>query len=129
MRRRSAQYGVNVCTLANAALLLRALPLTILLTAAPAAVLAGDPAAGQGERAARLLGAASALREALGAPQPAQDKADVEQAVVDARAALGEAAWAAAFAAGQAMMLQEAIAEALAEANAPLTASEPRDVP
>jgi predicted ATPase/DNA-binding XRE family transcriptional regulator len=86
-------------------------------------------AAGQGERAARLLGAASALREALGAPQPAQDKADVEQAVVDARAALGEAAWAAAFAAGQAMMLQEAIAEALAEANAPLTASEPRDVP
>jgi transglycosylase-like protein with SLT domain len=50
MRRRSAQDGVDVCTLANMALLLRALSLAILLTAAPAAVLAGDPAAGQGER-------------------------------------------------------------------------------
>jgi len=70
-------------------------------------------ATGQGERAARLLGAAAALREPLDAPPLAQDRADVEQAVAPARAALGEDAWAAAFASGQALSLEEAIAYAL----------------
>jgi hypothetical protein len=37
--------------------------------------------------------------------------------VAAARAALGEEAWAAAFAAGQALTLEEAIAEALGEAG------------
>jgi hypothetical protein len=73
--------------------------------------------AGQGERAARLLGAAAALREALGAPQPAQDRADMEQAVAAVRGALGEKTWVAAFEAGQALTLEEAIAEALSEAG------------
>ena len=72
--------------------------------------------AGQGERAARLLGAAAAVRETIGAPQPPQEQTDVEQAVAAARAALGEEAWAAAYAAGRALSLEQAIAEALARA-------------
>jgi TPP-dependent trihydroxycyclohexane-1,2-dione (THcHDO) dehydratase len=72
--------------------------------------------AGHGVRAARLLGAAMAQREALEAPQPANEQADVAQAVATARAALGEEAWAAAFAAGRALTLEEALAEALAPA-------------
>jgi non-specific serine/threonine protein kinase len=71
-------------------------------------------AARQGERAARLLGAAAALRETLGVPQPRSQQAEVEQAVVAARAALGEEAWAAAFASGRTLSLEQAIAEALA---------------
>jgi non-specific serine/threonine protein kinase len=74
-------------------------------------------AVGQGERAARLLGAAEALRETLGAPLPHQEQADVEQAVAAARAALGEEAWTAAFAAGRALSPEQAIAEALGEAR------------
>jgi predicted ATPase/class 3 adenylate cyclase/Tfp pilus assembly protein PilF len=71
--------------------------------------------AGQGARTARLLGAAAAVRETLGAPQPPDERADIEQAVAAARAALGEDAWAAAYAAGQALTLEEAIAEELEE--------------
>ena len=74
--------------------------------------------AGLSERAARLLGAASALREALGTPQPPQEQAETEQATAAARSTLGEAAWAAAFAAGRALPLERAIAEALDEDEA-----------
>ncbi|MBF6592054.1 MAG: hypothetical protein IVW57_16215 [Ktedonobacterales bacterium] len=69
--------------------------------------------AGRGARAARLLGTAAVLREELGTPQPAGERADVDRAVAAARAALGEEAWAAAFAAGQALTRERAIAEAL----------------
>jgi predicted ATPase/transcriptional regulator with XRE-family HTH domain len=72
---------------------------------------------GQGERAARLLGAAVATRETIGAPQPAEDWADLEQAVAAARAALGEEAWMAAYMAGHALTLEQAVAEALDEAG------------
>jgi predicted ATPase/transcriptional regulator with XRE-family HTH domain len=71
--------------------------------------------AGQGKLAARLLGAAASVREALGAPQPAQEKAEVEQTLAAVRAALGEEAWQATFAAGRGLTLEEAIAEALGE--------------
>ncbi len=74
-------------------------------------------AAGQGARAARLLGAAAAARETIGAPQPAPEQADVKDAVAAARAALGEATWSAAFASGKALALEMAVAEALGEAN------------
>jgi hypothetical protein len=67
--------------------------------------------AGKGERAARLLGAAARVRETIGAPQPPQEQADV--AVAAARAALGEEAWAAAYAGGEALSLEQALAEAL----------------
>jgi hypothetical protein len=73
--------------------------------------------AGRGERAARLLGAAEALRETLGAPIPPHERADVERAVADARTTLGEEVWAQALAAGRALTLAQAIAEALDDAG------------
>jgi predicted ATPase/class 3 adenylate cyclase len=71
----------------------------------------------QEHRAARLLGAAAMQREAIGttplmAYSPTE-RAHIEATIASARAALGEAGWAAAFAAGQALTLEEAIAEAL----------------
>jgi DNA-binding NarL/FixJ family response regulator len=68
---------------------------------------------GRYERAVRLHSAAEALREAIGAPMP-RHHALYEQAVATARAGLGEAWFAAAWAAGRALPLAEAIAEALA---------------
>jgi tetratricopeptide (TPR) repeat protein len=73
-----------------------------------------DAAQGRSERAARLLGAAAAARERIGMRRSmAVSTTDDIEAVAAARAALGEEAWAAAFAAGQALSLEEAIAEAL----------------
>jgi predicted ATPase/class 3 adenylate cyclase/Tfp pilus assembly protein PilF len=74
-------------------------------------------AAGRGARAARLLGAAATVRQTLGVPQPPLEREDTEQAVATARAALGEDAWMAAFAAGQALSLERAIAEVLGESG------------
>jgi tetratricopeptide (TPR) repeat protein len=74
-------------------------------------------AAGRGELAARLLGAAAAQREKSGAMLTSAEQADVEQAVASARATLGEEAWSAAFVAGYALSPEEAVAEALAEGN------------
>jgi predicted ATPase/class 3 adenylate cyclase len=67
------------------------------------------------ERAARLLGAVVAFRERIGMRRPMDvlTAADIEAVVTPARAALGEAMWAVAFAAGRALTLEEAIAEAL----------------
>jgi predicted ATPase/class 3 adenylate cyclase/DNA-binding XRE family transcriptional regulator len=70
---------------------------------------------GRGRDAARMLGLAAKLRESIGFPQPPVEAEETESAVADARAAIGEAAWAAAFAAGRALSLEEAIAEALGE--------------
>jgi predicted ATPase/class 3 adenylate cyclase len=78
--------------------------------------LAGVAAAeGQLARAARLFGAAQGLLEAMGVVVPLAERAasghDCNMAAV--RAALGEASFAAAWAAGQALPLERAIAEAL----------------
>jgi hypothetical protein len=74
-----------------------------------AAALGGAP-----ERAARLWGAAERLREAIGCrPAPAA-RATYERALAAARAQLGEEAFAAAWAAGGALTLEQAIDEALA---------------
>jgi predicted ATPase/class 3 adenylate cyclase/Tfp pilus assembly protein PilF len=70
--------------------------------------------AGRGARAAHLLGVATAARGMIGAPQPPSERADKEEAMAAARAALGEEAWAAAFTAGQELSLEEAVADALA---------------
>jgi predicted ATPase/class 3 adenylate cyclase len=67
--------------------------------------------------AARLLGAATASRERIGMRRPMDTPttADIEVGVAPARAALGEQAWNAAYEAGKALSLEEAIAEALGE--------------
>jgi ATP/maltotriose-dependent transcriptional regulator MalT len=94
-------------------------------------------AAGGNELAVRLLGAATAWREASGAPLPPNERRDYEAVLATARAALGEEACAAAQLRGRAMPLEQAIGAALsvpvphisapgarAEAQAEETASE-----
>jgi hypothetical protein len=71
-------------------------------------------ATGQAELGARLLGAASALDEALGVVPAPNDRVKREHAGDGARAVLGEAAFKTAWVGGRALSLEEAIAEALA---------------
>jgi predicted ATPase len=66
-------------------------------------------AQGQPERAARLFGAAEALREVLAAPLPPNERADYDRSVAGVRAALDEAMFAAGWAAGRALTLEQAI--------------------
>ena len=68
----------------------------------------------QPERAARLLGAAWALRDALGVPVAPADRPREERTVAEARAALGEDGVAAAIAAGRALTAEEMDHEARA---------------
>jgi tetratricopeptide (TPR) repeat protein len=77
------------------------------------AVVAG--AKQQAARAARLFGAAEVLRESIGMPVSPSDSADFDRNVAAARAQLDEAAFAAAWAAGRALPLEQAIVEALGE--------------
>ena len=72
-------------------------------------------AAGQGEvaRAARLWGAAEALRRVLGAPLPPTEGAKFAPMVVAAQAQVDPVTWAAAWAEGRAMPLEQAVAYAL----------------
>jgi non-specific serine/threonine protein kinase len=79
------------------------------------AVATVEAAQGKPERAARLMGAAAALRDALGAGLYPIDRPATERTTELARVALGEEAFAAAYAAGRALSLEEAIAEALEE--------------
>ncbi len=72
-------------------------------------------ARGQPEGAARLLGATEALRQAITAPMGAADRADYEQSVALAQARLDEHTFAAAWAEGRAMTMEQAIAYALAD--------------
>jgi predicted ATPase/class 3 adenylate cyclase len=76
--------------------------------------LAGVVAA-QGEPAwaARLWGAAEAVREVIGVPIPPVERANYERAVAAARAQLGKKAFAAAWAEGRATPLEQGIANAL----------------
>ena len=78
------------------------------------AVIAGKR--GQAERAARVLGAVEELNETLGAPWSPAEPAQFERAMVSVRATLGEAGFAAAWAAGRALPLEQTIAEAAAVA-------------
>ncbi len=67
---------------------------------------------GEPDRAARLWGAAAALREVIGAPVPPPDRAGHDEAVAGVRALLGDDAFAAAVAAGRALAPEEAAAAA-----------------
>jgi hypothetical protein len=69
-------------------------------------------AVGRAEPAARLFGAERALRTGVAAPWFVER---YEQDVAAARAARGEAAFAAAWAEGQAMTLEQAVADALGD--------------
>ncbi len=66
------------------------------------------------ERAARLFGAAAAGRVALGTPRAPAERAAYDRRVAVVRAALGEEQFARAWAEGQAMTLEQAVASALA---------------
>jgi hypothetical protein len=70
-------------------------------------------ALGQPERTARLFGAAAAIREALGTTTAQSPIGDPSEGVRAARAALGEADFAAAWAEGRAMTLEQAVDAAL----------------
>lgn len=69
-------------------------------------------AAGQPGTAARLLGAAEALRERLGVPLLPTDRADYDHAVEQAQAGMDEQSFRSAWAAGRLLTPDEAIAEA-----------------
>ncbi|MFI6418142.1 BTAD domain-containing putative transcriptional regulator [Streptomyces sp. NPDC050842] len=68
--------------------------------------------AGRARGAALLLGAAAALRSSTGAPLPPAERADVDRTEAAARAALGEAAFATAFAHGGSLTHDSAVSEA-----------------
>src|SRR5579859_159542 len=72
-------------------------------------------AQGRAERAARLVAAAEALRETLGASRPEGYGPLHDRLLTGLRTRLGEAAFDDAWAAGRAMLLDEAVAEALDE--------------
>jgi DNA-binding CsgD family transcriptional regulator/predicted ATPase len=74
--------------------------------------LAGIAAAGQAERATRLLAAAAAARQALGAPLPAGGRAAYQHAVEGARGALEASQFAAAWEVGRVLTLDEACTQA-----------------
>jgi tetratricopeptide (TPR) repeat protein len=75
---------------------------------------------GNPERAVRLLGAAAALREAIGEALHTVERAEFEGSLAAARAALGEQKFAAAWAEGQALRLDEAIRVAFEECESPI---------
>ena len=70
---------------------------------------------GQAERGAKLLGAAEALLEAIGAVMSADDRIVYEQGVASARAQLSEEVFEKAWAEGRAMSMEKAVEYALEE--------------
>ena len=78
------------------------------------------------ERVVRLLGAARAMRERIDEPSSPSRRASLERLSEAARAALGEQACAAAWAAGRAMPPEQAAVEALADREVAPTGRTPR---
>lgn len=68
---------------------------------------------GAHERAARLLAAADAIRKAGGVTVAPDERVDEERLLDTVRAGLGREAFAAAWAAGRALPIEQAVAEAL----------------
>ncbi len=91
------------------------------------AAAAGD--AGQPERAARLAGAAEAMREAVGASLKPRSRAAHDRAVAAARAGLGESGFAVAWAAGRANTPEQAIAEAARVSTSPVSETRSTSAP
>ena len=84
-------------------------------------IMAGGTGAGGGARkAARLWGAAGALREEMGVPLQSENGKVLDPWIAAVRSVLGEAAWQAALAEGRAMLPEQAIEYSLsAEEPAP----------
>jgi hypothetical protein len=79
---------------------------------------------GETRRAAQLYGAAEALRQAMSSPLSPGDQAKQDLIINDLRSQLGEVDFSAAWNAGQAMLVEEAVAFALeGVAHAQLTNS------
>jgi tetratricopeptide (TPR) repeat protein len=72
------------------------------------------------QRGVRLLAAAAALRQAMGTPVRLVDRPTIENALAVGRAGLGKEGFAAAWAEGRALPLDEAVALALEDTNAAL---------
>jgi hypothetical protein len=68
---------------------------------------------GRAVRAARLFGAAEAIREEISAPLPPVQRAAYDRSVAAVRAALHEASFMAAWDAGRAMSLDQGVQDAL----------------
>jgi DNA-binding CsgD family transcriptional regulator/tetratricopeptide (TPR) repeat protein len=90
-------------------------------------------AGGEAERAARLFGAAGALREAIGVPPDPPMRTLEEPFLLGARSQLEEGAWTKAWEEGQAMSMDRAIDYALSEEEpsmtTPSSTSEQRSAP
>jgi non-specific serine/threonine protein kinase len=85
-------------------------------------------AAGESARAARLFGAAGAVRERSGATSLPLWRAEHERNLAATRARLGEEAFAAAWAAGRSLAVEEAIEEALRDRGSAPEAATPTDI-
>jgi predicted ATPase/DNA-binding SARP family transcriptional activator/DNA-binding CsgD family transcriptional regulator len=81
----------------------------------------GAGAQGQAHRAARLWGAAEALREEIGVPLQPEDRKLLDPYLAAARFSMGEVAWQAALAEGRAMMPGQTIEYALSAEEADLS--------
>ena len=84
---------------------------------------------GKAERASRLFGAARALREAVGARQPPEQRDLRQPYLTSARSQLGETTWEAVFAEGQAMTFEESVEYALSEEQTASASSPAPDQP
>jgi non-specific serine/threonine protein kinase len=73
----------------------------------------GAGAQDRAQRAARLWGAAEAMREDIGVPLQPEDRKLLDPYLATARSSLGEVAWQATLAEGRAMMSEQAIEYAL----------------
>jgi DNA-binding CsgD family transcriptional regulator len=80
------------------------------------------------DQAALLLGAASAVREAVGAPVAGHLRPGLDETLTAARTALGPGAFDAAYDAGRALALEQAVAEALAATEAVLRSAPTSEV-
>jgi DNA-binding CsgD family transcriptional regulator/Flp pilus assembly protein TadD len=76
---------------------------------------------GQAHRAARLWGAAEALREEIGVPLQPEDRKLLDPYLTAARSSLGAVAWQAALAEGHAMMPEKVIEYAISAEEADLS--------
>jgi class 3 adenylate cyclase/tetratricopeptide (TPR) repeat protein len=82
-----------------------------------------NAAEGHAQQALRLVGAAQALRESIGAPLPPHERENLDRLLGPATQALSPEAQTAARQAGGAMSLDQALDFALAESSAPLAAA------